>query len=668
MPWLHKSSLRRKIMIVIMINTVGALCVAGIGFAEYGVNRFKQLHVQDLNALAAIIGTNTTASLVFKDSQAASDILQALAAKPHILAACVYDRDGQRFAVYQREKTGSLYSPPSVQNEGSRFTADRLFTFQTIRFEGEKIGTVYLEEDTVEFRQLLDGDLAFFGLIVVAVSLGTFVMAERLQRPISTPIRGLAWTTKMVTSTKDYSIRALKRSGDEVGVLIDGFNEMLEQIQIRDAELRTAREDLERRVDERTRELEQEVADRQRAQEALGESEERIRLLLDSTAEAIFGVDREGICTFSNTATLLFLGYKEPQALLGKFMHDVIHHSRADGSPYPVSECRIHTAVYHGEELHADHEVFWRADGSSFPVEYWAYPIRRNGDIVGAVVTFLDITERKRAEDAIWQAKEAAESANRAKSEFLANMSHEIRTPMNGIIGMTDLALDTPLTKEQKEYLSLVKSSADSLLHLIDDILDFSKIEAGKLVLEETEVAIRDLFSDTLKTLAVRAQKKDLELLTRVSAHVPSLVVGDPARLRQIIVNLVGNAIKFTEQGHIIVEVELEAVATDTVCLHVFVSDTGIGIPPEKQQVIFDSFAQADGSTTRRFGGTGLGLTISRRLVELMGGRMWVESQVGHGSAFHFSAILKRAAAHGSEEEHIQQQLLQGLQVLLMSP
>jgi two-component system sensor histidine kinase/response regulator len=666
MPWLLKSSLRRKIMLVIMINTVAALCVAGIGFAEYGVHRFKQLHVEDLNALAEIIGTNTTAPLVFKDSPAASDILQALAAKPHILAACVYDRDGQPFAVYQREKIGSRYSPPPVQQEGSRFTADRLLTFQTIRFEKEKVGTVYLEEDTVEFRQLLVGDLAFFGLIVVAVSFGAFAMAARLQRPISAPIQRLAWTAKMVTSTKDYSLRALKQSGDEVGVLIDGFNEMLEQIQIRDAELRTAREDLERRVDERTQELEQEVADRQRAQEALGESEERIRLLLDSTAEAIYGINLQGNCTFCNVACVRLLGYREAGELLGRNMHELVHHTRADGTPYPIKECRIYLAFKRGEGSHVDDEVLWRAEGASFPAEYWAHPIRRGGETVGAVVTFLDITERKRAADALWQAKEAAESANRAKSEFLANMSHEIRTPMNGIIGMTDLALDTQLTIEQKEYLNLVKSSADSLLHLIDGILDFSKIEAGKLVLEETEFAIRDLFSNTLKTLAVRAQNRNLELFTRVSAHVPSLVVGDPARLRQVIVNLVGNAIKFTEQGHIIVEVELEAGGTDTVRLHVFVSDTGIGIPPEKQQVIFESFAQADGSTTRRFGGTGLGLTISRRLVELMGGRMWVESQLGHGSAFHFAASLKRARAHGPELEHIQRQLLQGLQVLVV--
>jgi len=228
------------------------------------------------------------------------------------------------------------------------------------------------------------------------------------------------------------------------------------------------------------------------------------------------------------------------------------------------------------------------------------------------------------------------------------------------------LALDTHLTTEQREYLGLVKSSADSLLHLINDILDFSKIEAGKLELEETEFAIRDLFSDTLKTLAVRADKKRLELSARVSAEVPSVVVGDPTRLRQLIVNLVGNAIKFTERGNIVVEAELESQVSDAVHMHFSVSDTGIGIPPEKRQLIFESFAQADGSTTRRFGGTGLGLTISRRIVEMMGGRIWVESAAGQGSVFHFTANFRHSATPALGSERLKRQALEGLSVLVV--
>jgi two-component system, sensor histidine kinase and response regulator len=666
MQWTRKLSLRRKLTLVMMINTVAALCLAGIGFAEYGVYRFEELRLEDLNALANILGTNSTAPLAFKDPDSAHDILQALAAKPHILAAVIYDRDGKPFALYHRGESHEPYSAPPVQADSSRFTSNRVLIFQSIIFDGEKAGTVFLEGDTIEYKHLLEGYLLFFALIVVAVSLGAYAMAGSLQRPISNPILELAWTTKMVTSTRDYSIRAGKLSEDEVGVLIDGFNEMLEQIQNRDTELRLAREGLERRVEERTLELEQEVADRQRAQEALHESEGRIRLLLDSTAEAIFGIDREGKCTFCNPATLRLLGHEKADSLLGQFAHDVMHHTRADGTPYPIRECRIVASRQNGEGVHLDDEVFWRADGTSFPVEFWAYPIRKEGEVVGAVVTFLDITERKRGEAALREAKEAAEAASRAKSEFLANMSHEIRTPMNGIIGMTELALNTSLTAEQREYLGLVKSSADSLLRVINDILDFSKIEAGKLELEKTEFEIRDVFRDTLKTLAQRADAKVLELCARVSPKVPVVLIGDPTRLRQLVLNLVGNAIKFTEQGNIVVNAELLEVAGEEVRLHISVSDTGVGIPVEKQEIIFESFAQVDGSTTRHYGGTGLGLTISRQLAELMGGRIWVESEPGMGSTFHFTCKFQMGTAADSHGKEATRNALSGLNVLVV--
>ena len=364
---------------------------------------------------------------------------------------------------------------------------------------------------------------------------------------------------------------------------------------------------------------------------------ERITRFLDSVVEnlpiMLFVKDAEHLrIERINKAGEELLGYSRDQ-LLGKSDYDLFPKDEADffiakdrdvlegrrlvDVPEEVIETRHGTRVLHTRKIPL-------LDGQGRPTH-----------LVGISE---DITLSKQAREALERAKEAAEAASRSKSEFLANVSHEIRTPMNGIIGMTELALDTELAPEQREFLNMVKSSADSLLEVINDILDFSKIEAGQFDLDLIDFPLRDSLGDTMKTLALRAHKKGLELACHVPAEVPDDLTGDPGRLRQIIVNLVGNAIKFTEAGEVVVRVKLASRTDQGATLQFAVCDTGIGIAQEKQDAIFAPFVQADGSTTRKYGGTGLGLAISTRLAELMGGRIWVESAVGKGSSFHFTA------------------------------
>jgi PAS domain S-box-containing protein len=391
------------------------------------------------------------------------------------------------------------------------------------------------------------------------------------------------------------------------------------------------------------------ISERDRTENTLSQEEERIRLLLESVGEAVYGIDLYGNCTFCNPAFLRMLGYESQQALLGRNMHQLVHHTRPDGSTFRWDECPQYEVLKTGRKLHSVNEMFWRSDHTGIPVELWAHALYQNGKILGAVVTLLDITKRLRSEQSLREAKEAAEAANHAKSDFLANMSHELRTPMNGILGMAALVMDTELSAEQRECIGMVKSSGESLLSLLNDILDLSKIEAGKLELENSEFSLEDCIEQALQLVSTLAHQKAIDLAWNVDG-VPTLVRGDQLRIRQVLINLVGNALKFTTEGEVSVQAKLAANATTGMRVHFTISDTGIGIPLDKQRKIFEAFSQADMSTSRRYGGTGLGLSISERLVRLMDGRIWLESDPGHGSKFHFEIPLLRAETSASVE------------------
>jgi len=503
--------------------------------------------------------------------------------------------------------------------------------------------------------------------------------------------------------------------------------------------------------------------------EQLKVSEERSRLILESSAEGIFGTDIEGRITFVNPAACRMLGFTVEE-LIGQPSHAAFHHHRPDGSEYPKEECPMYAAYKHGKASRIADECLWRKDGTSLPVEYGATPMLKEGVLMGAVVSFTDITLRKQQEaelqtqhsalesaanaiaitdrkgviqwvnpaftrltgyereeaigqnprvlksgvhepefygnmwrtvlaGSVWhgtltnkrkdgvlyqeemtitpvrsgrgaithfvavkqditlrkqqeaevlEAKQKAEEATQMKSMFLANMSHEIRTPMNAIIGLSHLALKTQLTPKQRDYVSKVHNAGTSLLAVINDILDFSKIEAGKLDLETTGFKLDEVISSVTTLTAQKAHEKGLEFLAHVAPGIPEHLLGDPLRLGQILTNFVNNAVKFTERGEIRLNIEQLERTGEKVQLKFSVRDTGIGMTPEQAAKLFQPFTQADMSTTRKHGGTGLGLTICRRLVELMGGRIWLESEPGVGSTFFFTVWLGVGAATGS--------------------
>ena len=358
-----------------------------------------------------------------------------------------------------------------------------------------------------------------------------------------------------------------------------------------------------------------------------------LRKVIDSLPDLIYIKDTESHFVLANRAIREYMTRSPDGTLLGL----------DDSSFYPDDLARgfrrdEQTVMRTGQQMVSQAERVEDNDGK----ERWLLTTKvpfhdREGKIIGVIGIGRDISAQKQSEAETVKARIQAEAASRAKSEFLANMSHEIRTPLNGVIGMTDLALDTELTPEQRDYLETVKLSADSLLNVINDILDFSKIEAGKIDIESIEFDARECIETTLRTLVVRAEEKELELLCDIAPEVPNVIRGDPTRLRQILFNLIGNAIKFTAEGQVVLSAEVERVENGICVLHFNVADTGIGIPEDKQKSIFEAFAQADSSTTREFGGTGLGLTITSQLVAMMGGEIWVKSAPGKGAEFHFT-------------------------------
>ncbi|HXA86865.1 MAG TPA: response regulator [Candidatus Dormibacteraeota bacterium] len=464
-------------------------------------------------------------------------------------------------------------------------------------------------------------------VLVFVFSIGLmFFVARTLTRPIKI-LTEATWKA----AQGDFAQRLTSTSRDEVGQLARSFNKMADS-------LKQSRDELE-------------FAESRRAAEALQRSEERLQLMANATNDVIWDHNLITNSVWRNKNYSRLVG--RPEGMSGDDVDSWTNRLR----PEDVERIKgsMQKAVEQGESSWSCEYQLRRDDGSYVEILDRGYVIRdAGGQPVRVVGAMMDITERKRAETELLNAKEAAEAASRAKSEFLANMSHEIRTPMNGIIGMTELALETELSSEQREYMEAVSQSGTALLAVINDILDFSKIEARKLDLDMVEFDLRQVVEEALRTVAVAAHKKGLELACDIDSDSPASLVGDPGRLRQVILNLVNNAIKFTETGEVVIQVRCIEKKGKQARLEFAVSDTGIGIPREKQALIFEAFSQVDSSTTRKYGGTGLGLAISVTLIEMMGGHLQLESEPGKGSRFYFTARFELGSATSAVSETVE--------------
>jgi len=478
--------------------------------------------------------------------------------------------------------------------------------------------------------------------------------ADYLTKPIDTNqlISRIKSYLRFIEQERQHNQELERKVQERTAELSEANKKLKQEITERkevERKLQEIRDQLEQRVQERTAELsttneqlKTEINERKLIEEALERLSRQTQLILECAGEGIFGLNIEGETILVNPAAIQMLGYKVDE-LMGHNQHQIVHHSKKDRTPYPTEECPINAALHDGKTYHRDDEVFWRKDGTCFAVEYMTTPIIEQEKIIGAVVTFRDITERKQAEAALLEAKNTAENArtiaeaaNIAKSQFLANMSHELRTPLNAIIGYSEMLREEAEDLDLSDFipdLHRVHSAGKHLLGLINDVLDLSKIEAGKMELHLESFDLATVFKDIISTIQPLMEKKNNTLTVINDYDNLGKIHADMTKLRQILLNLLGNAAKFTENNLISIEVSRQTKDNEE-WIHFCVADDGIGMTPGQQKKLFQPFTQADASTTRKYGGTGLGLTITKEFTEMMGGSINVISEFGHGSMF----------------------------------
>lgn len=612
-------SIKSKLIVIILLVTISALGI-GFGVVIYkNIDNYKKEMITATSLQAGLTAEYLSYSLEFDDRNEAEKSLYTMKAVRFldVKNAVVYDQKGKVFAALKKEEPAEI-SKLALDKPEVEFEKDYIGIFQPIRRKGEenkKYGTLHLKVSNILLKEKIRDSLFAIMMLILALVILSYIFANRLQRFISGPILNLASVSRRISVDKDYSIRVEKRGEDEIGTLYDEFNYMLGQINLRKVE-------------------------RDKAEEELRISEEKYRLIFENAPQGIFQCRPDGRLLTANTAFVHILGYRSPR--------EAIKRTTDIGEKIYIEPGKkkkqgfVHIMKKHGSVKNFEFKAR-RKDDTIIDVSVYAHEVRdENSKLLYYEGILEDVTEKKQAEQ-LKIAKEAAEAANQAKSRFLANMSHEIRTPMNAILGFSELLEEQVQDEQQKNYLSVIKTSGKTLLGLINQILDLSKIEAGKIELQYNAVCVRSILNEIKYLFSQKAREKALDLFVEIDPSLPEGVLLDEFRLKEILFNLVGNAVKFTEKGFVKfgAEVRYNKDGNDNGSLDLIftVQDTGIGIPKNQQKFIFEPFKQIKGQDIAKYGGTGLGLSITKHLVDRMGGTISLRSQVGKGTTF--SVVFK---------------------------
>ena len=645
MPKVGFRSIRYKLLLMVLAVNFCTILVAGAALLYNDLREYRAALVSELTTHADIIGQASVAALEFSDQKVGTENLALLQAKPEIIAAAIYTANGQLFAEYLRPGASDLTLFGLPEADGFRIDGDDLTLFKRIASKTEILGTVYLRAQYGLNRRLREY-LGILGVVMLASLIVGLAISGSLQAYVTRSIQSVTAVAQQVMEQRNFHLRATKTTDDEVGYLVDAFNGMLGEIATRTEALESSKQSLER-----------EIVERRDVQKSLQASETRNRTLIAAISSIIWASDARSGFSETQASWAAFTG-QGPEAYLGLGWRQAFHpDDQAD------LDHQWAIAIHDATSFELDARL-WHAPSDRYrEVTLRAVPLTdESGRVAEWIGSIIDVDDRRAAERevrrlnaeleqrvaertaelevsnrALVSRTEEAEAASRAKADFLANMSHEIRTPMNAVLGLAYLLEQSALGRDALDLVRKIRNAGRSLQSIINDILDFSKIEAGRLEIESAPFRLADVLDNLATIMSANAGDKDLELVIDPPPALDGLLVGDALRLEQVLINLTGNAIKFTDHGEVVVAVTMLERSGERVLFRFSVRDTGIGIPLEQQPQIFSAFAQADVSTTRRFGGTGLGLTICRHLVTEMGGEIGVVSEPGRGSEFWFT-------------------------------